>query len=175
MKKIVFLIVIFVLALGAGCKKKVESVAPPPPPPPVVKMTQQDFMKFLVSMIPQLEPGAVKTVDVDKEKVISEESAFNVSLFPLEFLTPAEEKYIVKYMFPSVVWRGEDFQLPVVNPENYFTCREEGEKVWILKEAPKGTPPFENIPTLLVETEEGKFWVLNQNGDEMPLRANWNK
>ncbi len=175
MKKFLFLIVIFILALGAGCKKKVEPVAPPPPPPPVVKVTQQEFMKSLVSMIPQLNPGEVKTVNIDKGKVISEESSLNVSLFPLEFISPAEEKYIMQYMFPSVVWRWDDFQLEVLNLEEYFLHREPGEKVWILKESPKGTPPFKNIPTLLVENNNGEFWVLDQNGDEIPLRMNWNK
>jgi hypothetical protein len=175
MKKLVFLLVIFVLALGAGCKKKVEPVVPPPPPPPVVKVTQQDFIKGLISMIPQLESGEVIPVQVDKEKVISEESIFNVSLFPLDFIYPEGKNYILKYMFPSVVWPGDGFQLPVVDPENLITCSEPGETIRIEKESPKGTPPFENIPTLLVEASEGKFWVLNQNGDEMPLRANWGK
>lgn len=178
MKKILFLIVIFVLALGAGCKKKVEPT-PPPPPPPVEKQSQQDMMKGFVSLIPQLEPGEVIPFKVDKEKFLSDYSVFNVSLFPLEFKIPEDEesfvKYLKKYAFPSVVWRlkskyraEEDSQLQVLNLEYYFDFREDGDLMWILKESPKGTPPFENIPTLLVETEDGKFWVLNQNGEEMP-------
>jgi hypothetical protein len=138
-------------------------------------MTQQEFMKSFISMVPQLTPGQVKTVSVDKEKFISEYSSFNVSLFPLEFITPEEENYLVQYMFPSVVWRWVDFQLEVLNLEEYYLHRESGEKVWILKESPKGTPPFENIPTLLVTADDESFWVLNQNGEEMPLRANWGK
>jgi hypothetical protein len=175
MKKYLFLSVIFALALAVGCKKKVESIAPPPPPPPPVEKvrSQQEFMKGLVSMIPQLKSGEVITVNVDKEKVTSNESKFYVSLFPLEFITPAEEKYIVKYMFPSVVWRYERFQLPIASLPNYFDCREQGEKVWFIKESPNSNQPFEHSPTLLVEAENKEFWVLNQKGDEMPLRENW--
>ncbi|HNZ52161.1 MAG: hypothetical protein BWY36_00001 [Candidatus Diapherotrites archaeon ADurb.Bin253] len=175
MKKFVVLFAVFTLAIIAGCKKKVEPVVSPPPPPPIAKVTQQEFMKGLISMVPQLSPGEVKSVTIDKEKVISGESTLNVSLFPLEFIIPAEEKYIVQYMFPSVIWKWDSFQLEVINLEEYFLHREPGERIWILKESPKGTPPFKNIPTLLVENNNGEFWVLNQNGDEMPLRMNWGK
>lgn len=173
MKKFIFLIVILLLALGAGCKKKEVIVEAPPPPPPPPKQTEQELMKGFISMLPQLELGKAVSVQVDKEKFISEESEFSVSLFPLEFLTPAEKPYVVKYMFPSVVWRYDDFQLPIVDLENYFTCTEPGDKIWIIKESPDPTKPFEQVPTLLVEASEGKFWVLDQNGNEMPLRANW--
>lgn len=111
MKKFVVLFAVFTLAIIAGCKKKVEPVVSPPPPPPIAKVTQQEFMKGLISMVPQLSPGEVKSVTIDKEKVISGESTLNVSLFPLEFIIPAEEKYIVQYMFPSVIWKWDSFSL----------------------------------------------------------------
>jgi len=183
MKKILFLIVIFVLALGAGCKKKVEPT-PPPPPPPVEKQSQQDMMKGFVSLIPQLEPGEVVPVIVDKEKLDSKYSVFNVSLFPLEFKMNEEWELLVKYSsvyrFPSIVLHlkskyrvEEDSQLQIRHVkdrflEDYETVKGEGDLVWILKESPEGTPPFDHIPTLLVEAKDGSFWVLDQNGDEMP-------
>lgn len=176
MKKFLFLLVVFALALGVGCKKKEVSLSPPPPPPPPEKMqTEQDLMKGFISLIPQLEPGKVIAVQVDKEKFISDESEFSVSLFPLEFIYPEGQKYVLKYMFPAVVWKYPTFQLIVFDPENYLTCSEPGNKVWILKESPDSSKPFLHIPTLLVETKDGKFWVLNQKGYEMLLRANWGK
>ena len=183
MKKILFLIVIFVLALGAGCKKKVEPT-PPPPPPPVEKQSQQELMKGFVSMVSDLKPGEVIPVIVNKEKFTSDYSVFNVSLFPLEFKMLEEWKSLVKYSsvyrFPSIVLhlkskymgeRDSQLQIRYVKDrylQDYSTVKEDGDLVWILKDSPKGTPPFENIPTLLVEAEDGSFWVLNQNGDEMP-------
>lgn len=175
MKKFFVLSVIFMLAFGVSCKKKEVAVEAPPPPPPVEKISQQEFMKSLISMVTQLNPGEVKTVNVDKEKVISEESSFNVSLFPLEFFNFKEENYIVKYLFPSVVWKWDDFQLEILNLEEYYLHRKAAKKVGILKESPKGTSPFDNIPTLLLEASNGKFWVLNQKGYEMPLRNNSGK
>lgn len=169
MKKFVFLIVIFLLALGAGCKKKEVVVeAPPPPPPP--KQSEQVLIKSFASYLPQLEPGEVITVSVDHSKYLSNETEFRVSLFPLEFTDFAEEPYLVKYLFPSVVTKYPTFQLEVLNLYEYFLQRQPGEKVWILKESPAGTPPFEHIPTLLVEASNGKFWVTDQKGDEIRKR-----
>lgn len=170
MKKFLFLLVIFVLALGAGCKKKEVPPPPPPPPPPVEKISERAFIKGLISMISQLEPGKTLTIQIDKEKVISNKDKVEVALFPLEFISPAEESYIMRYMFPSVVWRYDGFQLPIVDLENYLTCREAGEKVWIIKESPDPSNPFDHVPTLIVDG-----LVLDQNGDEMPLRENWGK
>ncbi len=175
MKKILFLAVIFALALGAGCKRKVEQAPPPPPPTPVEKQSQQEMMKSFVQIVSNLKLGEVIHFKVDREKFISDYSAFDVSLFPTEFFTSSEEKYLLKYMFPSVVWRWDEFQLQVLNLEEYYIHREDGGKVWILKESPKGTPPFKNIPTVLAEARDGNFWVLDQNGNEMPLRANFGK
>ena len=175
MKKFLFLIVILLLALGAGCKKKEVVVEAPPPPPPPPKQTEQEYMKGFIRMVPVLELGEVTEVQIDKSRVISEENSFSVSLFPLEFLTPAEKPYVIKYLFPSVVWRYDDFQLPIVDLENYFTCTEPGDKIWIIKESPNPTKPFEQVPTLLVETSEGKFWILDQDGDEMLKREDWGK
>jgi hypothetical protein len=115
------------------------------------------------------------TILVDKDKFTSEESEFLVQLLPLDFVFPEGKDLVRKYMFPSVVWPGEGFQLPVVDPENLETCSDPGEIFRILKESPAGTPPFENIPTLLVVKGNGEKLVLNQHGNEMPLRANWGK
>jgi TusA-related sulfurtransferase len=171
MKKFLFLSAIFALLLIGGCKKKVVPVEVPPPPPPPVKQTEQEFVKGLVSKVSQLEPGKTLAVQIDKEKFISDKNSMEISLFPLEFVSPAEKPHVVKYLFPSVVWRYDEFQLPVVDLENYLTCTKPGEKVWILKESPDSKKPFKQIPTLLVD---GKT-VLDQNGDEMALRANWAK
>mgnify|MGYP000933564617 CR=1 FL=1 len=170
MKKFVFLVVIFLLALGAGCKKKEAVVETPPPPPQLPKQSEQVLIKGFISLVSQLEPGEVITVQVDKEKFISNETEFRVSLFPLEFTDFAEERYLVKYLFPSVVTKFPTFQLEVLNLYEYFLHRQPDEKVWILKESPAGTPPFDNIPTLLVEASGNKFWVLDQNGDEIRKR-----
>lgn len=171
MKKILFLVVILMFTLGVSCKKKVETVeAPPPPPPPIVKVDQQNFLKGLISRVPQLEPGKVVQVQVDKSRVISDETEFSVSLFPLEFLSPAEKPYVVKYLFPSVVWRFTDSQLPVWDLPEYLDNAKPGEKFWILKDSPDPNKPFNQIPTLLVEASGGKFWVLDHKGDEMRKR-----
>lgn len=176
MKKFLFLLVVFALALGVGCKKKEVSLSPPPPPPPPEKMqTEQNLMKGFISLIPQLEPGKVIEVQVDHSKFTSSEDKFYVSLFEKEFTDFAEERYLVNYMFPSVVTKYPTFQLEVLNLEEYFLHREPGEKVWILKESPAGTLPFDKIPTILVEASDGKFWVLDQKCYEMLLRANWHK
>jgi len=183
MKKILFLIVIFVIALGAGCKKKVEPT-PPPPPPPVEKISLQDFMKEkgFSSMISNLEPGQVVTVKIDPNTVLFDETELYVSKFPLEFRVEEDWESIVKYAttfrFPSIVlylkskYMGEkDSQLEIRSLSDYSYLREQGELIWFLKESPKGTPPFENIPTALVEYPSGKFLVLNQESEEMPK---WN-
>ena len=175
MKKILFLFAVIALAFITSCKEKEVPSPPTPPPPPSPMLSQQEYLKGLVSMIPQLEPGEVIPVKVDKEKVFSEESVFNVSLFPLEFISPAEKPYIMKYLFPSVVWRFTDSQLGVYDLPDYLDNAKPGEKFWILKDSPAGTLPFKQIPTLLVEASEGKFWVLDQKGDEMPLRVDWSK
>lgn len=175
MKKILFLTMIFVLALGAGCKKKEVLVEASPPPPSLPKQSEQMLIKGFTSLVSQLEPGEVITVPVDKEKFISKETEFRVSLFPLEFTDFAEERYLVKYLFPSVVTKFPTFQLEVLNLYEYFLHRQPDEKVWILKDSPAGTPPFEHIPTLLVEASGGKFWVLDQNGDEILKREDWGK
>jgi hypothetical protein len=175
MKKILFLTTIFVLALVAGCKKKEVILPEPPPPPPPPKQSEQVFIQGFISLVSQLELGEVITVQVDKEKFISDELEFHVSLFPLDFAYPEGKDFVWKYMFPSIVWPGDGFQLPVVDPENLEICSEAGEIFRILKESPAGTPSFENIPTLLVVKGSGEKLVLNQNGEEMPLRANWGK
>lgn len=175
MKKILFLVVILFIALGASCKKKEVTLPEPPPPPPPPKQTEQELIKSFTSLLPQLEPGEVITVQVDKSKFISDESEFQVSLFPLEFISPAEKPYIEKYMFPSVVWRFKDSQLGVYDLTDYLDNAKPGEKFWILKESPAGTPPFKQIPTLLVKKGSGEELVLDQNADEMLLRANWGK
>lgn len=170
--KSIFLIAfIFALILGASCKKKEVIVEAPPPPPPPVKQTEQEFIKSLISNVSQLEPGRVLTIQIDKGKVISDKDKVEISLFPLEFITPAERPYIAKYMFPSVVWRYDGFQLEVLNWQYYLDLTTPGEKIWILKNSPDPKKPFNHVPTLLVD---GKM-VLDQNGDEMPLRANWGK
>jgi len=182
MKKIWFLIVIFVIALGAGCKKKVEP--PPPPPPPVEKISLQDFMKEkgFSSMISNIEPGQVVTVKIDTSKVLFDETELYVSKFPLEFRVEEDWESIVKYAttykFPSIVlylkskYLGEeDSQLQISFLSDYSSVREQGELIWFLKESPEGTPPFENVPTALVESPSGNFLVLNQKNEEMPM---WN-
>lgn len=186
MKKILFLIVIFVIALGAGCKKKVEPL-PPQPKPKVEKTTFQDFMKEkgFSSMISKLEPGQVVTVPIDTSTVLFDETELYVSKFPLEFRVEEDWESIVKYTttykFPSIVlylkskYMGEkDSQLEIRSLRDYAYLREQGELIWFLKESPEGTPPFENIPTALVEYSSGKFLVLNQKNEEMP-RWNFNK
>jgi hypothetical protein len=170
-KSFILVMFFFALILGASCKKKVVIVEAPPPPPPPVKQTEQEFVKGLISKASQLEPGKILTVQIDKGKFISDKEGMNISLFPLEFTYSEGKPYITKYLFPSVVWRYEGYQLPVVNLENYITCTLPGEKVWILKNSPDPKKPFKHIPTLLVD---GKV-VLDQNGDEMPLRENWGK
>lgn len=168
-KSVILIVFLFALLFGAGCKKKEAPVEILPPPP--VKQTEQEAIKGLISNISQLEPGKVITVQIDKGKVISEESELSVSLFPLEFISPAERPYIAKYMFPSVVWRYDNFQLEVLNWSYYLDLTIPGEKIWILKDSPDPKKPFEHIPTLLVETmNKDKSWVLDQNGDEMRLR-----
>jgi hypothetical protein len=176
MKKVLFLMIVFVLALGAGCKKKAAPVEAPPPPPPPPKQTEQEAIKGLISNVPRLELGKILEVPVDKSKVISDETSFLVSLFPLEFIYPAGRKYVVSYMFPAVVWRLTDSQLLIRNLYEYLNYSKPGEKIWLLKNSPNPKVPFKHIPTLLVETKDkSKFWVLDQTGDEMPLRANWGK
>jgi hypothetical protein len=170
-KSFILIVFFFAIILGASCKKKVVPVEAPPPPPPPVKQTEQEFIKSLVAKASQLEPGKILTVQIDKSQFISDKESMDISLFPLEFITPAEKPFVVKYLFPSVVWRYDNQQLPVVNLENYITCTLPGEKVWILKNSPDPKKPFKHIPTLLVD---GKI-VLDQNGDEMPLRVNWDK
>lgn len=169
MKKVLFLLVIVVLALMAGCKKKVEPVEAPPPPPPLPKQTEQEFIKGLVSHVPRLEPGKTLEVQIDKNQVLSNESKAEISLFPLEFISPAEKPYVVKYLFPAVVWKLTDSQLPVWDLPDYLDNTRPGEKIWILKDSPNPKEPFENIPTLLVKIGE-KELVLNNRGDEMPRR-----
>ncbi len=173
-KSFILVVFFFALILGASCKKKVAVVEAPPPPPPVVKQTEQEFVKGLISKASQLEPGKTLKVQIDKGKVISDESELSVSLFPLEFVSPAEKPYIVKYLFPSVVWRYDNFQLEVLNLPYYLDFTKPGEKVWILKKSPDPKKSFSHIPTLLVRMEKGEM-VLDQNGDEMPLRENWGK
>ncbi len=182
MKKILFLVVIFVLALGAGCKKKVEQVPQPVSPPPVEKTILSEFVKKMdfVSMVSNLNEGQVLTVKVDAS-VITDERELYISKFPREFKIPENEEtfvtYLKTYLFPSVVWRinakylGEkDSQLEVLDLQYYLDLREDGDIMWILKDSPKGTPPFKNIPTVLVESPSGKFWILNQKNEEMPRR-----
>ena len=170
MKKFLFSVLIFALALGAGCKKKEVVVEAPPPPPPPEKQTEQEFVKSLVSMIPQLEPGKVLNVQINKERVVSGEVELSVSLFPLEF-TPAEAKpYIAKYLFPSVVWWYDGQQLEVLDYPYFLNLTLPGEVVRILKESPNASKPFAHSPTLLIERKSGERQVLDKNGDEMPLR-----
>jgi hypothetical protein len=170
-----FLIVFFFALVFTSCKKT------PPPPlqlphfPPLHVQTEKEYLKDLLPTLSQLKEGERITIKVDNRHVSLIESELYASLFPLEFTDLAEERYLVRYMFRSVVTRYPTFQLKVLNLEEYFLQREPGEKVWILKESPAGTPPFDQIPTYLIEGKNGWFWVLEQNAEEIPLRANWGK
>ena len=162
MKKLVFLLIVFALALGAGCKKKQAPVeAPPPPPPPPPKQTEQQFISGLISHVPTLELGKTLEVQVDRSRVETSESSFMISLFPKEFIYPAGREYVIKYMFASVVWRLPDSQLLVEDLPSYLDTKP-GEKIWILKDSPDPNKPFNHIPTLLVENKDkSRFWLLD--------------
>ena len=175
---LVSVVLIALLFIFAGCKKKeVEVKAEAPPPKP--KQTEQEFLKKQIDKIDQLmqaELGYELPIAVE-EGVTTTETGFLVSLFKEEFIAPAEQPYVSKYLFPSVVYRLGGIQLEVPNnAEVYAECVLPGEVIWILKQSPDPKKQFPQIPILLVWNKtKTKFWVLDQNGDEMSLRIPpWN-
>jgi len=202
MKKILFLTVIFVLVLGAGCKKKEVALpeTPPPPPPPKVQTTY-DFMKEAASNLLLTDPERVFEVTVKSKHVLDlkgipypSEKKFYFSLFPDVLSYPEASFFVVKYLFPSVKL---DWGMPIVDLQNYLTIAQNGDLFVFSKKSPDPSKPYEHSPMFLVRTnkempllnfgeednepmllEKIKYqevWVLNQNGEEMPLRANWGK
>jgi hypothetical protein len=151
MKKIVFLLVIFVLALGAGCKKKVEPVASPPPPPPP-KITEVDFVKLLVTLpeVKNLKLEDFVNVKLNPEKVISPSAEFAIvqrlnSDWTYEDLLPISEQIPL-----TIVWVAKDGARLLVR--DYVELREmymPGDKFLIL-------PPK---PEYFVQVGENTYWL----------------
>jgi len=78
MKKILFVFVVLIFALGAGCKRKVEPVAPPPPP----KISEAQFLLGLS------ERTDVKNLKLGDSLVIA--------LNPDVVLSPSAQSVVVK-------------------------------------------------------------------------------
>jgi hypothetical protein len=203
MKKIVFLIVIFVLALGAGCKKKEVSLPEPPPPPqPPEVQTVYSFMKDCTLNLSLLEPRKVIEITVGDKRVIDlkgnlypSTKKFYFSLFPDTLSYPEASFFVAKYLFPSVKL---DWGMPIVDLQDYLIVAEEGDLFVFSKKSPDPSKHYDYSPMFLVRTSEemplldvgeednepmllekikySEVWVLDQNRrDEMPLRANWGK
>lgn len=166
-------VILFALAivLGTGCKKKVEEVVeetPPPPPLPVEEISEADFLKNVIpGLVYDLSEGDFLTIQVPSE-AISDQNSFKISKFPTEFTHPEEVKFVDKYLLPSVVVLGEGFRL-----EYFHTTIEEGDIVHILKYSGVPGLVYDQIPTTLVEGSNGYFKLLDQRGEEMPLRSEW--
>ncbi len=173
--------IFFILAivLGTSCKNKKDSeevvvqepekVEKPAPPP-----TEEEFLQSAIpNLSKDLNEGELTTVSLPSG-VIPGQNSLKVSKFPLEFKSPEEKPYVEKYLFPSVVvlfesgTRMDYWDLP-----EYLLCWEKGDKVQILKESGVPGLVYEHVPTTLVQGSKDYFKVLDQNGEEMPLRAEW--
>jgi hypothetical protein len=203
MKKFVFLLVIFVLALGASCKKKEVVVeAPPPPPPPPEVQTVYSFMKDCTSNLSLIEQGKVIEITVGDKRVIDlkgnlylSTKKFYFSLFPDTLSYSKASFFVVKYLLPSVKL---DWGMPIADLQDYLTVAEEGDLFVFSKKSPDSSKPYDYSPMFLVRTSEempllnvseednepmllekikySEVWVLDSNRrDEMPLRVNWGK
>ncbi len=203
MKKFLFLIVIFVLALEAGCKKKEVTLPepPPPPPPPPKVQTVYGFMKESVSNFPLIEPGKVIGITAGEKRVIDlkgnlypSEKKFYFSLFQDTLSYPESSFFVTKYLFPSVKL---DWGMPIADLQDYLTIVQKGDLFVFSKTSPDPSKPYKYSPTFLVRTSEEmpllnfgeedneptllekikhwEVWVLDKNGNEMPLRADWRK
>jgi len=176
-KKIWVFLGILAIVLGTSCKKKVETVVEEAPQVQKVEnISEAAFLKNASSGLEEaLDPGEKLTVKVDPGTVVGlNQSSFTVSLFPVKFIHPAEEKYVKKYLLPSVVIKfASGAQLPYSYLPEYLNDDKEGLEIWLLKECADPNIVYEHVPTLLFEGANGYFKVTDQNGDEMFIRPEW--
>ena len=174
MKRFIWMpLCVLAIVLGTSCKKEelvVEEALPPSKP--VVKQSEAAFLKNVISDLGlTLELGEQLSVKVDPATVNLNQSTLIVSLFPVAFNHPEEEVYVKKYLFPSVVMRfASDTQLDYAYLPEYLMDEKQGAEIWILKECADPNMVYEHVPTLLVKGANGYFKILDQNGDEMPIR-----
>lgn len=151
MKKLVFLLGILLLALGAGCKKKVEPVAPPPPPPPP-KISEAEFLLGLPghSDVKNLKLGDSLVVTMNPE-VVSSPSAQSVIVKP--FNSDLGYNYLLallKKLPLTVVWVGKEGSHLLIRDyidlQEYYNA---SEKFLIL----------EPMPALYLKVGEKEYWL----------------